>query len=213
MKHYSPKRESVSCSTLATPCTVAHQAPMSMEFPRQEYHSGLPLPSQRRTLCSPHLQETYVRVREVRQTNSSQPTQTPGQSVFKNQLFGRYFNLSLEKKAKNRAVGLKCDLKKYIKKPSVMYWSQLWTMYGLGFQVVLVVKNPPVNAGDVRDAHSIPGSRRSPGGGHGNPLQYSCLENPMDRGAWWPMVHRVAKRSLPWILRSDCPVRIPPKAV
>ena len=48
----------------------------------------------------------------------------------------------------------------------------------------LVVKNLPVNTGDIRDVGSIPGSRRSPGGGHGNPLQYSCLENPMDRGAW-----------------------------
>ena len=50
-------------------------------------------------------------------------------------------------------------------------------------QVVLVVKNPPVNAGEVRDVSSTPGLGRSPGGGHGNPLQYSCLENPMDRGA------------------------------
>ena len=58
---------------------------------------------------------------------------------------------------------------------------------------MLVVKNPPVNAGDVRDVGSIPGSERSPGGGHGNPLQYSCLENPMDWGASWATVHRVAK--------------------
>ena len=50
-------------------------------------------------------------------------------------------------------------------------------------QVVLVVKNTPANAGDVRDAGLIPGSGRSPGGGHGNLLQYSCLENYMDRGA------------------------------
>ena len=60
-------------------------------------------------------------------------------------------------------------------------------------QVVLVVKNPPANAGDVRDMGLIPGSGRSPGGGHGNPLQYSWLENPMDRGASWATVHRVAK--------------------
>ena len=51
-------------------------------------------------------------------------------------------------------------------------------------QVVLVVKNSPVNAGDIREAGSIPGLGRFPGGGHGNPLQYSCLKNPMDRGAW-----------------------------
>ena len=48
-------------------------------------------------------------------------------------------------------------------------------------QVVLVVKNPPANAGDVRDLGLIPGSGRFPGGGHGNPLQHSCLENPMDQ--------------------------------
>ena len=56
-------------------------------------------------------------------------------------------------------------------------------------QVALVVQNPAANAGDVRDAGLIPDLRRSPGGGLGNPLQYSCLENPMDRGAWWAIVH------------------------
>ena len=57
----------------------------------------------------------------------------------------------------------------------------------------LVVKNPPVSAGDIREAGSIPGLGRSPGEGHGNPLQCSCLENVMDRGAWQITVHRVAK--------------------
>ena len=57
----------------------------------------------------------------------------------------------------------------------------------------LVVKNPPATAGDIRDVGSIPGLGRSPGGGYGNPLQYSCLENPMDRGAWWVTVHGVTK--------------------
>ena len=52
-------------------------------------------------------------------------------------------------------------------------------------QVVLVVKKPSTNARDTGDSGSIPGSGRSPRGGHGNPLQCSCLENPMDRGAWW----------------------------
>ena len=56
-------------------------------------------------------------------------------------------------------------------------------------QVAPGVKNPPANARDVRDADSIPGSGRSPGEGHGNPLQYSCLKNPMDRGAWWAIIH------------------------
>ena len=63
-------------------------------------------------------------------------------------------------------------------------------------KVVLVIKNPPESVGDIRDTRdmgSIPGSRRSPGGGHVNPRQYSCLENPMDRGAWQAIVHRVAE--------------------
>ena len=66
-------------------------------------------------------------------------------------------------------------------------------MYIYGF----AVKNLPANAGDVRDMGWIPGLGRSPGGGHGNPLQYSCLGNPMDmdRGAWWATVHGVAKES------------------
>ena len=56
-----------------------------------------------------------------------------------------------------------------------------------------MVKNPSANAGDVRKAGSIPGSGRSPGGGHGSPLQCSCLENPMDGGAWQATVHGVEK--------------------
>ena len=56
-----------------------------------------------------------------------------------------------------------------------------------------MVKNPSANAGDVREVGSIPGSGRSLGGGHGNPLQYSCLENPMDGRGWWAIVHSVAE--------------------
>ena len=56
-----------------------------------------------------------------------------------------------------------------------------------------MVKNLPVNAGDIRDLGSIPGLGRSPGGGHSNLLQYSCLENPKNRGAWRAIVHRVSK--------------------
>ena len=61
------------------------------------------------------------------------------------------------------------------------------------FLVVLVVKNLPDNPGDMRDTGSIPGSGISPGGRHSNPLQYSCLENPKDRGAWEAKAHSVAK--------------------
>ena len=62
-------------------------------------------------------------------------------------------------------------------------------------QLVLVAKNLSANAneGYLRDGGWIPRSWRSPGGGHGNPLQYSCLENPMDRGSYWTMIHRVEK--------------------
>ena len=63
-------------------------------------------------------------------------------------------------------------------------------------KVVLVVKNLADNAGDKRDEGLIPGLGRSPGSGHGNPFQYSCLENPMDRGAWWAVVHGVAKNQI-----------------
>jgi len=69
-----------------------------------------------------------------------------------------------------------------------------------------VEKNLRANAGDIRDAHSIFGSGRSLGGGHVNPLQYSCLKNPIDRGAWWATVHRVAKSWtwLRWLSRHAC---------
>ena len=73
---------------------------------------------------------------------------------------------------------------------SLLAFSYWWTDAS---QAALVAKNPPANAGDLRDAGSIPGSGRSPGGGHGNPLQYSCLENPTDRGTWQVIAHSVAK--------------------
>ena len=59
--------------------------------------------------------------------------------------------------------------------------------------MVLVVKNLPANAGDARDADLTPGLGRSAGEGNDNPLRYSCLENPIDRGTWWAIVHGVAK--------------------
>ena len=73
-----------------------------------------------------------------------------------------------------------------------------------------VVKNPSVNGGDVRDAGSTPGSGRSPRGEYGNPLQYSYLKNPIDRGAWWASVHRVSKESdtTEWLSMQWCSDRI-----
>ena len=71
---------------------------------------------------------------------------------------------------------------------SLSFYIPIWAS-----QAALVVKNPPASAGDITDKGSIPGLGRSPGGGNGNPLQYSCLENPMDRGAWWATVHGLAE--------------------
>ena len=65
-----------------------------------------------------------------------------------------------------------------------------------------MVKNPPANAGGVRDTGRIPGSGSSPGGGHGNPCQYSCLKNPKDREAWWATVCGVAQSQTPLKLFS-----------
>ena len=67
---------------------------------------------------------------------------------------------------------------------SLAYFSNELFIFLLASQVALVIKNPPANAGDVRDAGSIPGLGIPPGEGNGHPLQYSCLENPIDRGAW-----------------------------
>ena len=80
------------------------------------------------------------------------------------------------------------------------------------FQVLLVVKNLPANAGAIRDSGSIPGSVRSHGEGNGNPLQYSCLENPVDRGAWWATVHRVTK-SQTWLKRLSTHAHFNRKAI
>ena len=68
-----------------------------------------------------------------------------------------------------------------------------WEMPSRASQLALVVENLPANAGDVKDSGSVPGSGRSPGEGNGNPLQCSCLENPMDRGAWQAAVYGVEK--------------------
>ena len=70
-------------------------------------------------------------------------------------------------------------------------------------QVKPMVKNPSVNAGDIRDKSSIPGLGRSPGGGHGNPLQYSCLQTPTDRGAWWVRVHGVTRSQTQLSMRAQ----------
>ena len=83
----------------------------------------------------------------------------------------------------------------YIKSANVVF---LKCNLSSGFPGGTSGKEPPCHAGGIRDVALIPGSGRSPGGGHHNPLQYSCLENPMDRGAWWATVHGIAK-SWTWL--------------
>ena len=82
-----------------------------------------------------------------------------------------------------------------------LHWelTSIWSHEG-GFAGSSVVRNPPANAEAREDTGSIPGLGRSPGEGNGNPLQYSCLENPMKRGAWWATVHGVVKS---WRRLSD----------
>ena len=83
---------------------------------------------------------------------------------------------------------LRYCLTRSMAKDGVFFFVAYWAS-----QVAQLVKNPSASAGDTRDAGSIPGSERSPGGGNGNPLQYSCLGNPLDRGAWWAAVCGVAE--------------------
>ena len=81
---------------------------------------------------------------------------------------------------------INCDIRSQCQ----MYFRCIYVFIGAS-QVALVVKNLTANAGDIRDSDLIPGLGRAPGEGNGSPLQYSCLENPMDRGAWRATVHRV----------------------
>ena len=142
--------------SFAIPWTVAHQAPRSVGFPRQEYWSGLPFPSLE------HLADSEIEPRSPATADST--TEPPGKATM-------YCIIYLF------VVLIICYL--------LLEWS--------ASQVVLVVKNPCANAGDIRYTGSILGLGRSPGGGHGNLFQYSCLENPMDKRAWQVTVHRVTK--------------------
>ena len=100
---------------------------------------------------------------------------------------------------------LRYCLTRSMAKEGVFFFVAYWAS-----QVAQLVKNPSASAGDTRDAGSIPGSERSPGGGNGNPLQYSCLGNPLDRGAWWAAVCGVAESqtrlSTHWLWLTDKPM-------
>ena len=99
-------------------------------------------------------------------------------------LFLKYLSLAEKQESKKGVL----DLQTMTQHRTAFYYT-----VGRASQVALEVKNTPANAGDIRDTGSIPRSRRSPGEGHANPLQYSWLENPMDRGAWRATVHSIAQ--------------------
>ena len=96
------------------------------------------------------------------------------------------------------------------KSPQDRIW--LHMTYNRDFPHGSVVKNLPANAGDIRDMGLIPVLGRSPGGGNGNPLQYSCLENPIERGAWWATVHRSQKSPACWSDWAWHQTRLSPKS-
>ena len=154
---------------------ATHQAPPSLGFSRQEHWSGLPFPSQLDTsyfcVCAcGSLKEMIWFMAwgmdfRVRETCF----QVPVQCLFVVWPWASHFT--------------SLTLRFFICKQSSAWASQ----------VAQCVKNPPASGGDIRDTDSIPGLGKSPEGKHGNPLQYSCLENPMDRGAWWATVHAVTK--------------------
>ena len=155
-----------------TPQTVAYQVPPSMGFSRHEYWSGLPFPS------PVHERKSESEVAQSCPTLSDpMDCSLPGSSVHG------------------------------VFQVRVLEWLPLSSPflivrihYYQASQVVLVVKNMSANAEDIRDVGSIPGLGGSPGERNGNSLQYSCWDNPMDRGAWWASVREVTKS---WTRLSD----------
>ena len=102
-------------------------------------------------------------------------------------LLGNICMVTLEKSLSHSLISLLSS------KPRSNYL-YIFLLNGTAIHMVVVLKNLPANAGDIRDRGLIPGSGRSPGEGNGNPLQYSCLENPMDRRTWWATVYMITKK-------------------
>ena len=152
----------------ATPEMADHQAPPYLGFSRQEHWSGLPFPSPM------HESEKWKWSRSV-VSDSSRPHGLQPTRLLRPWDFP----------GKGTGVGCHCLLLILARSSLIQPPMTLSEKTGQRHpQVALVVKNSPANAGDERDVDLIPESGRSLGGGHGNPLQYSCQENPMDRGAW-----------------------------
>ena len=151
---------------------AAHWVPPSLGFSRQEHWSGLPFPSPMhesgKWKWSLSVVSDSSRPHGLHPTRLFRPWDFPGKST---------------------GVGCHCLLQEQILSFNNF---QFPTTYSPS-QVALGVKNPPASAENSKRHGSIPELRRPSGGGHGNPLQYSCLENPTDGGAWWATVHGVAK--------------------
>ena len=156
---------------------AAHQAPPSLGFSRQEQCSGLPFSSPM------HESEKWKWSRSVVADSSRSHVLQPTRLL-----------QSWDFPGKSTGVGA-------IAFSKMLTYLHMFTRNWGSFQVAPVVKDPPANAGDIRDSSLIAGLGRDPGGRHDNLLWYSCLENPMDGGAWWAVLHRVAKRQtwLKWL--------------
>ena len=180
----------VSCIRLsATPWTTACQAPLSMGFSRQKYWSGLPFPSP----------EIKCEVSEVKLLSHVQLFATPWILAYQAPLsmgFSRQeywsglpfpsllewvaYPFSRGSSLPRNQTGVSCIAGGFFTSSAIREAIFIYSYLSIwASQVALVVKNPPANAGDIRDVSLIPGSGRFPGGGHGNLLQYSCLENPV----------------------------------
>ena len=173
---------------------AAHQAPLSMGFSRQEHWSGLPFPSpmheSEKWKWSRSVMSDSSRPHGLQPTRLLHPWDFPGKST---------------------GVGCHCFLHSlalgwsYEDCATLMFMLSLcsdlnWNIHNTwASQVALVVKNLLDSAGDARDVGLLPEPGRSPSGGHGHPLEYSCLENSMDRGAWQSIVYGVA-RSWTWLI-------------
>ena len=148
---------------LVTPCAAALQAPPSVGFSRQEYWSGFPFPS------PGHLPNPGIEPGSPALQAGSLPSEPPGKYLHRKLL-----------QINNKII-------KQLQKCTFLSKNKDVTLFPQ------VVKNSPANARDTRDMGSNPGSGGCPGEGNGHPLQYSCLGNPMDRGAWLSTVHGVLK--------------------
>ena len=171
-----------------TPWTVARQAPLSMGVSRQKYWNGMPFPPPRH-LPNPESNLCLLQFLHCRQILYHWVT---------------WKDLIMYVHSANTTIYI-INLIPLIPK---YYHDATWASTTWASQVVLVVNNPPANAGDIRDMGSIPGSGRSPGGRHGNPLQYSYLENPRDRGAWTATVQRIMQ-SRAWLKQLSTHARTP----